>query len=131
MKNNTEKYAERKKEFDFDYWCQLAKDDPAAFEAARKQEIDNHIAGIQQKSTQERMERLQWRVEMERKRSKNPMDSAIRIYDMMWESVGKNFEAIQDLADHLKPSQDSSVSSLRPQAKVLKFNREEHTGTEG
>jgi len=120
-----------KKGFNFDYWRDLAQKDPAAFEAAREQEIKNHIAGLGDEQVQQRMQRLQWRVEMERKRCKNPMDSAIKIYDMMWESVGKNFEAIQDLADHFKPAEDRKAKKSE-QAKVLKFKQDEEvTGTTG
>ena len=131
MNSKIENKTEPRKEFDFDYWCKLAKNDPEAFEKARSQEIDQHISSISDSTAQERMKRLQWRVEMERKRSKNPMDSAIRIYDMMWEAVGKNFEAIQDLADTFNQGASKSVEGLKPQAKVLKFNREEQTGTAG
>ena len=118
-------------DFDFDYWCNLAKKDPEAFEAARQEKINGYIEGIGSESTQERMRKLQWRVEMERKLSKNPMDAAIRIYDMMWESVGKNFEAIQELADHFKPQQDQESANKRKPAKVLKFKQEESAVTAG
>lgn len=120
-----------KKGFDFEYWRDLAKKDPEAFEAAREQEINQYISGLANEDVQDRMRRLQWRVEMERKRSKSPMDSAVRIYDMMWESVGKNFEAIQDLAEHFKP-EDQRTSSKTSKAKVLEFKQDEEvTGTAG
>ncbi len=110
--------------FDFDYWKNLAKKDPSAFEMAREQEINKHITSIPDEHTQERLRRLQWRVEMERKRSKNPMDSAVRIYDMMWESVGKNIDALHELTDYLKPGtekQKKQVSSAR----ILDFKQED------
>lgn len=110
--------------FDFDYWRDLAKNDPAAFEAAREQEINKHITSISDdEHTQERLRRLQWRVEMERKRSKNPMDSAVRIYDMMWESVGKNIEALHDLTDHLTPGTEKQAKK-ESSARILKFKED-------
>jgi len=120
-----------KKSFDFDYWRNLAKKDPEAFEAARKLEIDQYISSLKSEDVQDRMRRLQWRVNTERRRSKNPMDSAIRIYDMMWDSVGKNFEAIQDLSEHFKPEGERKTKKSAPGAKVLTFKQAEVTGTEG
>lgn len=135
MTDYTEKKAgtEKTKDFDFDYWCRLAKENPDVFETTRKQELDKYISKLGDTSTQERMKKLQWRIEMERQRSKNPMDSAIRIYDMMWETVGKNFELIQELADEFRPQGETAKTKTaeRSQAKVLPFNRETHTGTVG
>jgi len=117
-----------KKGFDFDYWKNLSKNNPEAFESARKQEIDKYISNLKDENVQDRMRRLQWRVEMERKRSKNPMDSAVRIYDMMWESVGKNFEAIQDLTEQFKPEEERK-STKPSNAKVLAFKQVEEDVT--
>ena len=36
-----EKSVVKSKEFDFDYWCKLAKENPDVFETVRKQEIEN------------------------------------------------------------------------------------------
>ena len=116
-----------KKGLDFDYWCDLAKNDPESFEAARKQEIDQYISGLKTEELQDRMRRLQWRINMERKRSKNPMDSAIRLYDMMWDSVGKNFEAIQDLSEQFKPEAERK-SKKNESGKVLSFKQETVAG---
>ena len=117
-----------KKGFDFDYWKNLSKNNPEAFESARKQEIDQYISNLKDENVQDRMRRLQWRVEMERKRSKSPMDSAVRIYDMMWESVGKNFEAIQDLTEQFKPEEERK-STKPSNAKVLAFKQVEEDVT--
>lgn len=103
FKRKTEKPAEIKQgDFDFDYWSKLAKD-PEAFEVAREAEINKHIASINDSNAQERMRRLQWRVEMERKRSSSPLNAASRIYDMMWASVGQNIKALDELAGMLAP----------------------------
>ena len=128
-----EKSVVNTKDFDFDYWCKLAKENPDVFETVRKQEIENHISTLGDARTQERLSKLQWRIEMERARAKNPMDAAIRIYDMMWESVGKNFELIQELAEQFQPrnARTASIETKRPQAKVLQFNKEDKTGVVG
>lgn len=124
-----EKSVVKSKEFDFDYWCKLAKENPDVFETVRKQEIEKHIATLGDSRTQERLSKLQWRIEMERARAKNPMDAAIRIYDMMWETVGKNFELIQELVEIVEPGnvQTKSIADKRPQAKVLQFSKEDKT----
>ena len=129
--NNKNNIKTKSSDFDFDYWCKLAKTNPDVFESSRKRVIDDYISNLKDEGSKERMQRLQWRVEMERKRSKNAMESAIRIYDMMWESVGKNFEAIQDLAEKFRPIEQGKEPTERQTAKVLKFKQAECTGTEG
>ena len=72
--------------FDFDQWKTLAESDPEAFERRRQAVIDSYISGVSQ-SKRQRLQGLQWRVDMERRRSSNPMQSFLRIYTMMWDSV--------------------------------------------
>ncbi len=110
--------------FDFDHWMKLAKEDPQAFESARQAKVEEFIAS-QQAFAQERLRRLQWRIEMERQRASNPMDAAIRIYDMMWESMGSNFEALERLAISLDDSR-GEVPAM-PEAKVLPFQKQAAT----
>jgi len=119
------------KEFDFEYWSELAKQDPAKFEEQRKQVVDNYISTIPSEVTQDRMRRLQWRVNRERELAKNPMDATVRIYDMMWDSVGKNLDALQDLAELLAGNhlQHPRVFKESQAATILPFRS--HTGTQG
>lgn len=116
---------------DFEYWRNLAKTDPQGFESAREQAIADYIAGLPI-GTRDRMRRLQWRIDMERQRARNPMDAAIRIYDMMWESVGKSMEALEVLAEAMPGAKTSSTKGKKPKppevAKVLPF-RQQATGT--
>jgi hypothetical protein len=72
--------------FDFDQWKTLAETDPEAFERRRKAVIDSFIGGVKP-SKRQRLRGLQWRVDMERDRSSNPMQSFLRIYTLMWDSV--------------------------------------------
>jgi hypothetical protein len=79
-----------KKDFDYDYWSQLWKDDPEAFEIERKRFIERCIASVPEEKRQ-RLYGLQWRVDMERQRSKTPYAALLRLQKMMWESVlGEN-----------------------------------------
>jgi len=109
--------------FDFDYWSKLAKQDSEAFEAARDQEINKHISNLKEDDVQERMRRLQWRIEMERKRSKNPLDAAARIYDMMWESVGQSISTFDELTNMLNPKANVPAERSNQHKNVLSFEK--------
>ncbi len=120
----------KKGEFDFNHWSKLAKQDPEAFEAAREAEIHKHIASLGDESAQQRMRSLQWRIDMERKRSSSPLDAAARIYDMMWESVGRNIKALDDLTEIINPIKKPSIASAsvkkeNKQNTILNFKRKE------
>lgn len=73
--------------FDFDYWAELAKNDPVQFEEKRSAAIEEMIATAPQAATRDRLRKLQWRVDAERRTSKNPTQACLRIYNMMWEKV--------------------------------------------
>ncbi len=104
------KETKSKTHFDFNYWLKLAQDNPEAFERERQQVVDKYIGSIKETNVQERMRCLQWKIDTERKLAKNPMDSAIRIYDMMWESLGKNQEALQELSDLLVDTKNLAMA---------------------
>lgn len=72
--------------FDFDEWMNLAKTDPEAFDARRKQVIDDLIAHAPEHIRQ-RLKSFQWRIDMERARCENPMQACIKLSNMMWELV--------------------------------------------
>lgn len=85
--------------FNFDQWCALAKSDPEAFEAKRQALIEQTITGAPA-HMQQRLRGLQWRVDMERKRAKNPTSACVNIYRMMWTRVygeGGLLEALDSL----------------------------------
>lgn len=73
--------------FNFDYWRELAKNDPAKFEKERSAAIEEVIATAPKAETRDRLRKLQWRVDAERKISKNPMQACLKIYNMMWGKV--------------------------------------------
>jgi hypothetical protein len=115
--------------FDFDHWMKLAKEDPEAFEKQREAAIGQYLTSVPSEVQRDRLKRLQWRVDKEREMAKTPMDAAIRIYDMMWESVGKNIDALQDLADTLTGNLVEESASKKEQASILPFRK--RTGTQG
>lgn len=71
---------------DFDQWLALASRDLQAFEAMRRSKINQFIAQAP-KAQQDRLRRLQWRIDQERRLSKSPMGACIRISRMMWEQM--------------------------------------------
>lgn len=80
----------KKKPFDFNEWSNLASTDPEAFEKRREMAIEKVIATMSE-AKQERIRRLQWRIDQERRLCKTPMAACIKLSHMMWDNVlGKN-----------------------------------------
>lgn len=73
-------------ELDFDRWAKLAETDPDAFEAARSAAIEDLLESFPVES-RERMRRLQWRIDQERRLAKSPMGACIRLSKMMWRQM--------------------------------------------
>jgi hypothetical protein len=74
------------KSFDFNEWASLARRDPEAFEVRREEAIEQLILAAPE-HLQPRLRRLQWRVDMERRRHDNPLGACLGIYGMMMDSV--------------------------------------------
>jgi hypothetical protein len=109
--------------FDFEYWRKLAEENPALFEKKRREEIDKMICGAPAGEMQERLQRLQWRVDMERRRCKTATQSCIRIYGMMWKRVyGESglLESLNQLIDYNKNGQPEVLED-KNKADVLRF----------
>ena len=70
--------------FNFDEWKALAENNPKAFEFVRQKMIDSLIAEAGEKG---RLKSLQWRIDVERERSKTPMSACVRISNMMFDSL--------------------------------------------
>ncbi|MDH4276216.1 MAG: DUF3135 domain-containing protein [Gammaproteobacteria bacterium] len=109
--------------FDFERWSQLAKTDPEGFEALRRQEVAAFIQGVPDARQRQRLERLQWRIDRERERTKNPLMSCIRIYNMMWESLFKHQQALVELAE----GRPQHTTPPPANARVLSFERKEQS----
>jgi len=73
-------------DLDFDRWLELASRDISAFELQRRKMIEQVIAAAPPPQ-QERLRKLQWRIDLERDRSDSPMGACIRISRMMWERM--------------------------------------------
>lgn len=89
--------------FDFDTWAALAREDAAAFERRREELLAQFIAQAPE-HVQERLRRLQWRIDAERRRYKHPLKSCMALHAMMWESLygrGGLLEALNSLREPL------------------------------
>lgn len=103
---------------DFDAAMKLARTDPEAFEQYRKAVIEALIARAPERNRQ-RLRRLQWRIEQERKRASNPIAACVKLYQMMWDS----FAGERGLIDTLRNARNLSrgIDSLKPGAEVVSF----------
>ncbi len=65
----------------FDELLELAKLAPDDFERVRSSLLESCIG---RSNNQERLRRLQWRIDAERNRSNNPLGATVRISQLMW-----------------------------------------------
>src|SRR5262245_53583880 len=70
-------------EFDFDAWAKLAKGDPAEFERKREATLRATIEAAPLEYRQ-RLEGLQFRLNLERQRAATPLGSCLRMNSLMW-----------------------------------------------
>jgi hypothetical protein len=119
----TETRTDHKEGLDFERWARLAQDDPDAFEAQRQAAIEALIESCPERS-QERMRRLQWRIDQERRLAKSPMGACIRLSRLMWRQVlgeGGLRERLTGLSVAMPPG--ASPSAAESGAQVLAFGR--------
>ncbi len=97
---------------------ELAKDDPAELERIRQEACEALI-----REAPERMERrlrgLQFQIDMERRRSKTPLEACIRISEMMHDSVWSLRTALHNSTVH-NDSLNQLEEDLTP-AQVIPF----------
>ena len=70
---------------DFDYLTGLAQSNPSEFERLRRRAIESYISALPP-DRQERMRRLQWRIDQER-RKHSPMGACVKLSNMMWDHL--------------------------------------------
>lgn len=103
-------------DFDVDEWQRLARDDPNEFERRRQVAIDELIeqAPLEMR---DRLWALQSRIDLERRRAKNPLEATLRLQTMMWERFGHLRETLLELTGQAPVS--SAVR--RRSARILPF----------
>ncbi|MEK7148723.1 MAG: DUF3135 domain-containing protein [Patescibacteria group bacterium] len=88
LTGNDSNFADQRKFFE--YWFNLAKSDPDLFESERKAEIEKVISKAPPEH-QRGLRQLQWVIDGERNKAKNPIDAMVRLNKMMWvHFYGKN-----------------------------------------
>lgn len=83
-------------DFDADHWLRLASEDPEEFERSRHAAIAALIESAPS-DVQDRLRGLQFRIDMERRRSRSALGGALRIQQMMWDRFADLRLALQDL----------------------------------
>jgi hypothetical protein len=117
--NQTNHKSEPESDFDFDYWMQLAKNDPAEFEKQRRA-ITRAVIEKSPDWMHKRLYGLQWRIDGQIKQAKNPMDACLRIHRMMMDSVfGADglVDALKMQSGRIKPDSGGKVLDFSTYAK--------------
>jgi len=78
-----------KRDFNFDYWASLYQSDPERFEREREKLVNEFIGHVNHGS--KRLKGIQFRIDMERRRSKNPMGSCLRLSNLMMDQFYDEF----------------------------------------
>jgi len=69
-------------DFDFGHWAEAARSDPDRFEAMREEALEEFIRTAPEDYRQ-RLSGLQFRIDLERRRSRTPLAACIRISQLM------------------------------------------------
>ncbi len=77
--------------FDFDHWMALNIESPDKFEIERRKFIVKHIDNFP--SNKRRLEAIQFRVDVERGKSKSPMGACIRLSGLLMDYFCDEFVA--------------------------------------
>jgi len=102
---------------DFDTLARLAATDLPRFEQFRSQAIASAIRRAPP-ACQDRLWRLQWRIDRTRDRAKTPLGACISVYNMMWDS----FTGLNRLYQHLSEPVGAGALPL-PKGRVLAYRR--------
>ncbi len=85
--------------FDFDEWHRLSQESPEKFERKRRQLCQQFIENSPRKY-QRRLQGLMFQIDMNRRKSANPMDSCIRLSGLMWDSFHELVEGLKQLSSN-------------------------------
>ncbi|MDH5392456.1 MAG: DUF3135 domain-containing protein [Gammaproteobacteria bacterium] len=118
---------ERRDEFIFDDWAKLAQSDIRAFELKRIEYIHRYLEQIPERYRQ-RLLKIQWRIDAERKLASSPMLACLKIYSQMWHSFcgpGGLSQHLNELVYCTHPAATSTEPvkhTKRPRANVIYLN---------
>lgn len=106
-------YPQKSEQFVFEEWAELAQSNPQAFEQQRQQYIESFLATVPSKQ-RNRLERLQWRIDMERRLAATPLSACVRISRMMMDAVYGKGGLVSAIKGEIDPS-------TAPSAKVIEI----------
>jgi len=86
------------KDFCFEEWATLAREDGEAFESRRRQLIENLVAAAPERM-QGRLRGLQFQIDLERERAGTPLGAAVRLNSMMWSGFVGLRDALAGVSD--------------------------------
>ena len=106
-------------EYDFDTLKELNDKDPDAFEEMGKQLIEDFITSFDHsEEDQKRLRAVQWKIDRELEKHKNPTARYNCMVEMLYEQMAKFQEALGMVGI-------SDVTQLPEKATVLEFKRKE------
>jgi hypothetical protein len=83
---------------DFTEWSRLAREAPLEFEQRRRETLEAAIARARP-ALQNRLRGLQSRIDLERRRARNPLAATIRLHAMMWAEFERLRAALNQMPD--------------------------------
>ena len=104
-------------EMGFEDWLELARSNPEAFEARRKQAVEHAISQAPE-DVQQRLRSLQWRIDRTREQARTPMSSVMAISNMMWDNYRYLNGFLHQLAQPSKPVQPTRNATVLPFRKL-------------
>jgi hypothetical protein len=107
-------------DFDWETWSTLARSDPAAFEQRRRQAIEALIAAAPE-HRRPRLNALQCRIDLERRRSSSPLGACIRMSNLMWDRFTELRHALNALGEERSPLAPSLQVRQVKSARVIAF----------
>lgn len=108
-------------EFDFDYWMKLAESDPETFESERRETLEELIHSMPEEYHR-RLRQLQWKIDTIRQVSRNPLDSCIRISNLLMDYTYGEGGLLESLNALVQPTPSAEVDPAQKSiGKVLEF----------
>ncbi|MBX3651512.1 MAG: DUF3135 domain-containing protein [Burkholderiales bacterium] len=103
------------KDFSFEEWAALAREDGEAFERRRQQLIESMLAAAPERM-QRRLRGLQFQIDLERERAGTPLGVAVRLNSMMWSSFADLRDALAGVGESVpqQPRMPEAGAQLIP-----------------
>ncbi len=74
-------------DIDFEEWKKLFETDPKAFEEKRRKAIERCIASAGSPEKQKRLGQLQWQIDGEIRKCKNPLEACVKLNSILIDQV--------------------------------------------